>query len=124
MTLTLRALLLLLAIALPQSLRAQRNCKKGIPCGNSCIAANRVCRVGALAPAEPPVPQPAPPTAAKLLTANESTAAVKVWVNKKSRVYHCPGSRYYGTTSAGAFMLERDAIADGYRGAYKRACGA
>ena len=25
---------------------AQRNCKKGIPCGGSCIAASKVCRVG------------------------------------------------------------------------------
>jgi hypothetical protein len=25
---------------------AQRVCKRGIPCGNTCIAANRTCRVG------------------------------------------------------------------------------
>jgi len=25
---------------------AQRNCKKGIPCGGSCISATKVCRVG------------------------------------------------------------------------------
>lgn len=29
----------------PSALDAQ-NCKKGIPCGNSCIAANKTCRVG------------------------------------------------------------------------------
>ncbi|MEM8347465.1 hypothetical protein Q4S20_13670, partial [Morganella morganii] len=23
-----------------------KNCKKGIPCGNSCISANKVCRIG------------------------------------------------------------------------------
>jgi len=23
-----------------------KNCKKGIPCGNTCIAANKVCRIG------------------------------------------------------------------------------
>jgi hypothetical protein len=26
------------------------NCKKGIPCGNSCIAANKTCRIGASGP--------------------------------------------------------------------------
>jgi len=30
----------------------QRNCRKGLPCGNTCIAANRVCHVGT--PATPP----------------------------------------------------------------------
>lgn len=35
---------LLLLIAVPA--KAQRNCKKGIPCGNSCISASKVCRVG------------------------------------------------------------------------------
>ncbi|WP_310569585.1 hypothetical protein [Gemmatimonas sp.] len=114
---------LLMAFVPPHVAAAQRNCKKGIPCGNSCIAANRVCRVGPRAPVDPPAP-PTTSKALKLLTAADSAALIKVWVNKKSRVYHCPGSRYYGTTSAGAFMLEREAIAVGYRGAYKRVCGA
>lgn len=35
------ALLLLPSIAL-----AQKNCKKGIPCGGTCISADKVCRVG------------------------------------------------------------------------------
>lgn len=26
---------------------AQRNCRKGIPCGNSCISASKTCRIGA-----------------------------------------------------------------------------
>ena len=50
-----------LALAVPAS--AQTNCKKGIPCGNTCIAANKTCRVGtgsATAPrAEPRAPAPA-----------------------------------------------------------------
>ena len=33
-------------------LAAQRNCKKGIPCGNSCISAGKVCHVGSSAPAD------------------------------------------------------------------------
>lgn len=38
--------LLLLAIGAAEAF-AQRRCTKGIPCGNTCIAANRNCRVGA-----------------------------------------------------------------------------
>lgn len=36
--------LLLIALASPAS--AQRRCKKGIPCGGSCISATKTCRVG------------------------------------------------------------------------------
>lgn len=42
-----RLLTLVFVLAcLPSALAAQKNCKKGIPCGNSCIAADKVCRVG------------------------------------------------------------------------------
>ncbi len=34
------------------SASAQRSCKKGIPCGGSCIAATKVCRVGSTQPSE------------------------------------------------------------------------
>lgn len=37
-------------------LEAQRNCKKGIPCGNSCISASKVCRIGSREPAPEPMP--------------------------------------------------------------------
>jgi len=33
------------AVEAPRERRGPR-CKKGIPCGNSCIAANKTCRVG------------------------------------------------------------------------------
>lgn len=46
-----------------------------------------------------------------------------VWVNTSSRVYHCPGTRYYGTTSRGRFMSEGAATAEGNRPAYGRGCG-
>ena len=36
----------------------QKNCRKGIPCGNTCIAANKVCHVGT--PATPPTPSATP----------------------------------------------------------------
>ena len=42
-----------------QPAEAQRNCRKGIPCGNTCISASKVCRIGsgsARATAERPNP--------------------------------------------------------------------
>ncbi len=47
----------------------------------------------------------------------------RVWVNTRSGVYHCPGSKWYGIGKRGAWMTEREARAKGYRTAYKRACG-
>lgn len=47
----------------------------------------------------------------------------KVWVNTASNVYHCPGSRWYGTTKHGTYMTEAEAHAAGARPAYGRSCG-
>jgi len=47
---------------------------------------------------------------------------VRVWVNIASKVYHCPGTRYYGTTKNGKYMQEDQAQSAGYRPAYGRGC--
>jgi len=48
---------------------------------------------------------------------------VRVWVNTKSGVYHCPGSRWYGKTKQGKYMGECQAQKEGYRPAYGKPCG-
>ena len=56
------------------------------------------------------------------------TAAAKVggpgqvWVNNTSKVYHCPGDRYYGKTKSGEFMSISAAQAAGDRPAAGKAC--
>jgi hypothetical protein len=46
----------------------------------------------------------------------------KVWVNTESKVYHCQGDRWYGTTKQGEYMTEADATSKGYRADAGKAC--
>ena len=46
----------------------------------------------------------------------------KVWVNMNSKVYHCPGDRYYGKTANGRYMSEKDALALGAHGSRNEKC--
>jgi hypothetical protein len=49
----------LVALGAIEKAMSAPNCKKGIPCGNTCIAASRTCRIGA-APAAGPVQDDVP----------------------------------------------------------------
>lgn len=48
--------------------------------------------------------------------------AGKVWANEDSKIYHCPGTRFYGTTKNGKYMSEADAKAAGMHGANNKTC--
>jgi hypothetical protein len=47
---------------------------------------------------------------------------VRVWLNTASKVYHCPGSAYYGNTARGQYMSESAAVRAGARPAGGRRC--
>ena len=48
---------------------------------------------------------------------------VTVWAITTGKVYHCPGSRWYGKTNEGKYVSECQAIRDGFRPAFGRGCG-
>lgn len=47
---------------------------------------------------------------------------LRVWVNTSSKVYHCPGTAYYGNTSRGEYMSESAAARAGARPAGGKRC--
>jgi len=80
----------------------------------------------AAAPAAPIRPTPpaavpkAPPAGAGPAVSAPAQAppqAGMVWVNLDSKVFHEPGSRWYGKTKNGKYMTQADALAAGYRAA-------
>ncbi len=94
-------------------------------------AATPVTAAAPATSAKPPVPvakpvaaaSAAPAASVKAMPAMAAGAAPdKVWVNAESKVYHCPGTKYYGTTKKGEYMSETDALAKGNRADHKKAC--
>ncbi|WP_411726537.1 hypothetical protein [Methyloglobulus sp.] len=63
---------------------------------------------------------PAPATAPQ--AAAPAAGSGKVWVNTRSKIYHCEGSKFYGNTKEGEYMSEVDAQAKGYNANRKKVC--
>lgn len=64
----------------------------------------------------------APQQFASAQTQQAGNPNTKVWVNNSSRVYHCPGTRWYGATKQGEYVTQKQAQDKGNRPAYGRYC--
>ena len=47
--------------------------------------------------------------------AKQCPSDIVVWVNTPTRIYHYPGTRWYGRTKQGAFVCEKEAKKAGMR---------
>jgi Metal binding domain of Ada len=122
------SILCLLSVVLVAPLAAQKNCKKGIPCGNSCISADKVCRIGAPTATPRPVATPESPTSpARSLVAPATadsgnpaaTTAEYPWVASfADGVYFradCPAAQDLAPANRRFFRTHQDAEAVGFR---------
>ena len=58
----------------------------------------------------------------KSALASGADARLKVWVDLKTGLYHCPGSAFYGQTRSGHFMSQAEAQMGNFEPAQRRAC--
>lgn len=94
--------------------QAQKTCKKGIPCGNSCIAANKTCRIQSV------------PTANSTSDAAATASRDGAWVGSTiGHTYYragCSGARKLKPSNLRTFASEAEAQKAGYAHSGQRGC--
>ena len=110
-------MLVLVSMATPRHVHAQKNCKKGIPCGNSCIAANKTCRVGT----------PSSSSKADTLTVVQSSvASTGDWTaSSRGKTYYkagCSGANKLSASNVIRFKSEDEAQKAGYHRSATKGC--
>jgi hypothetical protein len=109
-------------IAFPVLADAQRRCVKGKPCGNTCIARNKTCRVDS--PSYTPPPAQAPPAAAPSSQTEPSDSMM--WIaSSRGQVYYrrgCSNAKQLAPENRIYFRTEKQAQEAGYRRSTSRGC--
>lgn len=128
------ALALACLALLPVAASAQRQCKKGIPCGGTCISATKTCHVGSpTADSAKTRPQPiSPADQAALVRRLTGDTSANTSLDFGPFVGSVDGNVYYSTGCTTAWKLtpeervyfksEEDAIAHGYHRSRAKGC--
>jgi len=116
MRLSFRWFLVLLLLAVSSSASAQKNCKKGIPCGNGCISAKKTCHIA----------QSNAPRRSTAQLANPADTARGPWVaSARGKVYYrstCSAANKLAPKNRVYFPSEDVARKAGYAHSRSKGC--
>src|SRR5437879_907442 len=106
-----------LSLLIVGTAEAQKHCRKGIPCGNTCIAANKVCHLGTPS---------TPPTASRSESAAVAQNDSMAWVaSSRGHTYYrrgCSTAKRLSRSNLIYFRTEEEAQRAGYHRSTSRGC--